>query len=240
MKRLLVIALAASMFVACGAQAGPTPQIIYVTPAPTVVIPTPSLETPTSTPSATPSPEPSQEPTPIPSPTPEPEPTQNAAGVACTASEVDAQATLDDVAGLEAHLFVDLEYATWAKAKAGAKHVAYKTFFRNNEGYLNEPVYFKGEVIQALYDEPFGGSDCTALNRYLDGTATVLRVNVTPDAYGYYSDTVYVIYLGSKRILENDIIDFVGMANGLQTYESTAGASITIPEAVVGQYLFVR
>lgn len=237
MKRLLTVALIVAGCAGAPIGSAPTPQIIYVTPAPTVVIAPPSRETPTL---ATPSPEPSLEPTPAPSPTAEPEPTQDAAGATCTASEADAQATLDDVAGLEANLFVDLEYATWTKAKAGAKHVAYKTFFRNNEAYFNKPVYFKGEVIQALYDEPFGGSDCTGMYAYLDGTATVLRVNVTRDSYGYYSDTVYVVYLGPKRILENDIIDFVGMANDLMTYESTTGASITIPEVVVGKYLFVR
>lgn len=236
MKRLLAIAL---LVVGCSG-GGPAPQIIYVTPAPTGVITTLSPETPTPTPPATTSPEPSPEPTPVPSPTPEPEPTQDAAGVACSASEADAQATLDDVAGLEANLFVDLEYATWSKAKAGAKHVAYKTFFRNNEAYFNEAVYFRGEVVQALYDEPFGGSDCTGMYAYLDGTATVLRVNVTRDSYAYYSDTIYVVYLGPKRILESDVIELVGMANDLMTYESTLGASITIPEVVVGKYLFVR
>jgi hypothetical protein len=134
---------------------------------------------------------------------------------------------------------LDNRYKTFNDAKAAAKKPSYKDFFRNNEAYETKNVYLRGEVIQALYDEPWGGYDCTSMSPTLDGTATVLRVNVTRDSYGFYSDTVYVEYLGTKRILEDDVIAFVGYANGLKTYDSILGGSITIPSVVVGKWLVI-
>ncbi|MEO8230193.1 MAG: hypothetical protein ABI628_10585 [Chloroflexota bacterium] len=72
-----------------------------------------------------------------------------------------------------------------------------------------------------------------------------LRVDITKDAYGYYDDTVYddtvyVVDLASKRILEDDIVEFVGAGSGLKSYESTRGATVTIPSVVVGKYLVIH
>jgi hypothetical protein len=95
----------------------------------------------------------------------------------------------------------------------GALRVKYDELFRHSDKYVGKPVYFKGEVIQVLD----GG----------DGTYD-LRVNVTKGDYGFWDDTVYVTWKG-ERVLEDDIIQFVGISEGPYTYESTMGASITIP-----------
>lgn len=78
-----VLALAACLAVVGCASAGPTPEIIYVTPAPTltpIIIYVTPAPTPTLAATATPSPEP--EPTATPTPAPTPAPTSPAA--ACT------------------------------------------------------------------------------------------------------------------------------------------------------------
>lgn len=135
---------------------------------------------------------------------------------------------------------LDDHYTTLADAKADALKVPYKTLFRDAETYDGEALYLEGEVIQTLYDQPFGDY-CPDLSPLLDGDATVLRVNVTKDDYGYWSDTVYVVYLGTKvRVIEDDIVAFVGQGIGLVTYESTLGGSVTIPSVLVGKLLAIR
>ena len=61
-----------------------------------------------------------------------------------------------------------------------------------------------------------------------------MRVNVTKGSYGIYEDTVYVIYSvdSSNRVLEDDIVSFYGYYDGLYSYESVMGATITIPSVV--------
>jgi hypothetical protein len=108
--------------------------------------------------------------------------------------------------------------ATFAQLKAGAKKLSYKDLFRNHARHVGDSVYFKGEVIQVLGDEDAGFE---------------MRVNVTRGSYGFWDDTVYLSYTGSRRVLEDDIIQFVGVSMDLITYESTMGADITIPHILV-------
>jgi hypothetical protein len=233
MRRLATTVLLASLLSGCAASA--TPRIIYVTP-------TPALATPSA--ASAPAAATIQPATPLPvivvTPVQSAEATSDPVVSACAASASDVESAMQLLAAMEMKDGVEDAFPTWAMAKGAANKVPYKTFFRDNESYSGKPVYFKGKVIQAIYDAPFGGTDCQGLVDYLDGTATLLRVNVTLGSYGIYADTVYVVYLGPKRILEDDVVDFVGMANGLQTYESVTGASITIPEVLVGTYLYLR
>lgn len=193
----------------------PTPSA-FPTTAPTLLIPTPP-------------------PTPVPPPTPEPTEDLSSACIESTADDLEASFQVLTTLLMEEQL--DNHYKTFAAAKAAAKKPTYKAFFRNNEAYETKNVFFRGEVIQTLYDEPWGGYDCEGVSKLLDGDATVLRVDVTRDSYGFYSDTVYVVYLGTRRILEDDIITFVGYADGLETYETVFGSSVTIPKVVVGKFL---
>ncbi len=104
--------------------------------------------------------------------------------------------------------------------KDKCKEYNYKEIFRNSSNYDGKYATFTGEVIQV--QESYG--------YYL------IRINVTKDKYGYYDDTMLayipVTYF-EGRILEEDILTIYGQLNGLETYESIFGESITIPRIVV-------
>lgn len=115
--------------------------------------------------------------------------------------------------------------------KDSCKSIEYREFSRNSESYKGTNVYFKGEVIQVV-DQ--------------DSTGAVLRVNVTLQGsayYSYYTDTIYVVYDNSdeisvSKILEDDIIEIWGIAEGDYSYTSIFGSKITLP-SVVAKYIKV-
>ncbi len=102
---------------------------------------------------------------------------------------------------------------TFKQMVDSATKVSYKELFRNSDKYLLEAIYFKGEVIQVLDD---GAGSYT------------LRVNVTKGEYGWWEDTVLLLYEGD-RVLVDDLVDFVGISTGPYTYESVLGGDITVP-----------
>ena len=88
-------------------------------------------------------------------------------------------------------------------------------YAEQNEGKL---VFYRGEVVQVMEDQG----------------AFQLRVNVTPGDYGFWDDTVFLRHVDAPvRILEYDIIAFVGRMNGTVTYESVMGGNVTIPDISV-------
>ena len=107
---------------------------------------------------------------------------------------------------------------TFSQALSNAATVSYDELFRNNERYVGDVVRYKGEVV-----------DVTEIgrNRYW------ILVDVTQDEY-YWKDPVFLHYSG-PRLLGDDIIEFVGRIEGLHTYESVFGASVTLPEITVIQ-----
>lgn len=105
---------------------------------------------------------------------------------------------------------------TFQEVTQTAKRVHWEELYRNNETYLDELVYLKGEVIQVIAD---GNND-----RYQ------LRVAVAESDRGYSSDEViFVRYEGPERLLQDDVVEIVGTVEGLHTYFSLGGP-ITIPE----------
>jgi predicted nucleic acid-binding Zn ribbon protein len=108
--------------------------------------------------------------------------------------------------------------------KESCKEYDYKTLFRYIEEYKGKTVKFTGEVIQVIDD----------------GIYPKYRVNVTKDEYGFYDDTIYVIYTkddeNSIRILEDDIITLYGEVDGLYSYTSVLNSEITIPE-ITAKYI---
>ncbi len=106
----------------------------------------------------------------------------------------------------------------WETLVQQAATLSYDEIFRNNESYIGDLVYLKGEVVQVIQG---------------NGRINALRVNVTKGDY-YWEDTVFLHYRGS-RLLENDIIEFVARIEGLYTYEAINGASITLPDLTVMQ-----
>ena len=111
---------------------------------------------------------------------------------------------------------------TFGDLASSASRVSYDDLFRNNHRHIGKVVYYEGEVVQVIEQE---------------GNVRALRVKVTKDDY-YWKDTLYLHYSG-PRVLEEDIIEFVGKVVGLYTYESVSGASITIPKVTMIQYRLV-
>ncbi|WP_144481813.1 hypothetical protein [Bacillus pumilus] len=90
--------------------------------------------------------------------------------------------------------------------------ITYDQLARTPEKYKGKKVKFKGEVVQVMEG---------------DGT-TEIRVAVDE----YYNDIVYGAYqadLVKSRVLEGDVITFMGTSEGVITYESTTDGNITIP-----------
>lgn len=99
--------------------------------------------------------------------------------------------------------------------KAACSDFSYDQAARDPDGLNGSLSTFSGRVIQVMQE----------------GNLYVLRVNKDND----YSCTVYVIYMaseGAPRILEDDYITLWGTLNGLETYTTIFGASVTIPSFV--------
>ena len=97
--------------------------------------------------------------------------------------------------------------------KDSCQTIEYRILKKNPDVYKDKKLTYTGEIVQII-EEP---------------GITFMRVNITKDEYGYWDDTVAVIYLGSIDVYEDDIIQFWGTGGGSYTYESTAGWNITIP-----------
>ena len=107
---------------------------------------------------------------------------------------------------------------TFEEWKESAEEIPYRTLLRYAEDNVGKRVYYRGEVVQVIEDE----GDFQ------------LRVNVTPGEYGFWEDTVFLRHADAPvRILEDDIIAFVGRMNGTLTYESAMGGNVTIPDITV-------
>lgn len=94
--------------------------------------------------------------------------------------------------------------------------ITYDNLARNPDDYLSSLVSFSGEVVQII-----------------EGNEIVqARVAVNSD----YDNMIFIEYFSSivpSRVLEGDQITFYGSSAGLITYESTMGASISIPSVYV-------
>ena len=104
------------------------------------------------------------------------------------------------------------------EAKGYETGITYDQLARTPDDYVGKKVKFKGEVIQVI--ETSGESTIQirlAVNSDYD---TILLGE-------YESDIV------SSRILENDIITIYGVSAGTISYESTLGATITIPGVLI-------
>lgn len=101
-----------------------------------------------------------------------------------------------------------------ASYKSQCEWPSYEDVARNPDSWEGHKVGFRGEVIQVLES---------------NGSYT-LRVNVTQGNY-YWSDTIMVSYTStsSSRILEDDVLTFYGTMEGMYSYESVMGATITVP-----------
>jgi Ca2+/Na+ antiporter len=97
---------------------------------------------------------------------------------------------------------------------SAVEDLSYDELFRNNAKYIENIVYYKGEVIQVTE---------------LSGNSYILMVYVTKREYDVWGDNVWVNYEG-ERILEGDIINLWGEVKGVKEYSNVFGASRSIPE----------
>lgn len=94
---------------------------------------------------------------------------------------------------------------------------SYEELARNPDNVKGTKVKVTGEVIQV-----------TEYNN-----KTELRVNITKEEYGYYTDTIYVTYVpkaGEDKILEDDIVTIWGISEGDYSYTSIMGSKVTLPK----------
>lgn len=112
--------------------------------------------------------------------------------------------------------------AAAAAAKEEAEKVGYETgitydqLARTPDDYLLEKVKFSGKVIQVVED-----SD-----------EITIRLAVNSD-YDTVLICAYDPSIVTSRVLDDDKITIYGYSMGLYTYESTLGASITVPSVAI-------
>ena len=97
--------------------------------------------------------------------------------------------------------------------------LAFDELARDTEAWTGKLVRVRGQVIQVVE----AGSQ-----------GAILRVNVTQNESlpGLWNDTVWVEFPGygpGQRVLQNDVVEFVGRVDGRHTYESVLGGKITLP-----------
>ena len=97
---------------------------------------------------------------------------------------------------------------------------SYDDLFRNNETYIGDVVYYEAQLTQVL---PVPDAS----------DQSVLLANVTRGQF-FWDDSVMLRYAG-PRLLEDDIIEFVGTVDGLITYEAIFGNQVTVPIITVLQ-----
>ena len=137
-------------------------------------------------------------------------------------AEQDSTVTIE-YSGLTCDLTVTCTSVSPETYKASCENISYDELARNPDSYTGKRLKFTGEIIQVIED----------------GNTATYRINVTQGDYGLWDDTVLVYYRfsdGQSRFLEDDIVTFYGMSGGLYTYESTIGASITVP-LVYAEYI---
>ena len=102
------------------------------------------------------------------------------------------------------------------------KTISYDSLARTPEQYKGEKVRFSGKVVQVC-------SEAESSKYY-----STYRVSVAG-----YSKVIYMKfdnYGADTRILENDWITLYGEFEGLYTYQTVMGSSLTIP-SVIAEYV---
>jgi hypothetical protein len=103
-----------------------------------------------------------------------------------------------------------------AQYKASAKTIPYVQLEKDPASLAGTVVTYAGQVVQ--YDT--------------NTTTSHLRINVTPNGFGGYNDTIWLDVDPTKtsNVFRNSVIQFWGEVVGPYTYTSIANSQITIPE----------
>ena len=107
---------------------------------------------------------------------------------------------------------------TFEQIKSEAVEIDYDDLFRNNEDHVGKRIRFVAEIIQVI-------ENADGDNQF------ILRGNVTRGKYSW-DDAVLLAYAG-PRLLEDDIVEMVGIVLGLYTYEAVLGNEVTVPHILV-------
>ena len=99
-----------------------------------------------------------------------------------------------------------------------AQEIAYEDLFRNNELHVGKEVRFVAKIVQVVANPD-------------QSDEFYLRANVTPRDF-IWDDTVFLEYTG-PRLLEDDIVEMIGIVEGLFTYEAVLGNQVTVPHIMV-------
>ncbi|MEX0763500.1 MAG: hypothetical protein WD333_13815 [Dehalococcoidia bacterium] len=110
---------------------------------------------------------------------------------------------------------VPAEFASLSfdELKDRATSPAYDDLFRNNEQYTGSIVHYKAQLIQVI---EIG-------NRHYQFRASI------NEAQYFWEDIAFLRYEG-PRLLDGDVIEFVGTVVGLNTYTAVLGNKITLPD----------
>lgn len=100
--------------------------------------------------------------------------------------------------------------------KASAASLPYPQLEKDPASLAGKILTYTGQVVQ--YDSAT--------------TTSHMRVNVTADGYGYFSDTVWlnVDSAATANIFRDNHVRFWGTVVGPYTYTTTSGGQVTIPE----------
>lgn len=115
---------------------------------------------------------------------------------------------------------------TLDEIKAESVIIEYKDLYRNIETHTGKVLHATGKIVQVAKQKTtviFGD----------DYETTIMRVDITKDEFGNYSDTVWLEYNGEERFLEDDVIEFWATVEGLQEYKSIFGGAVELPRLTV-------
>ena len=114
----------------------------------------------------------------------------------------------------------------WSQLLAEAQTLSYDNLFRNNEEYVDQLVYYrKAEIIQ-VYEQG-------TLDKLSSGSDHQYRLRAVVGDNSW--DDIVALRYDGERLIEGDVIRFVGKVNGLYKYEAVLGNQVTIPDITIIQ-----
>lgn len=134
--------------------------------------------------------------------------------------EAEERAAAEEKARKEAEEKAAAEARAAEEAKGYETGITFDNLARTPNDYIGKKVKFKGKVVQVLE-----GS-----------TETQIRLAVNGDYDQIIFCRVPKAKTANTRILEDDYIHIMGVSNGLISYESTMGGTITIPDVSVDDW----
>jgi hypothetical protein len=101
-----------------------------------------------------------------------------------------------------------------ADFKASCTPIPYNQLAKNPSKYEGDRVVFQGQIAEAQEDYGVG----------------IMRLNVTDEGYGLWTDDVWVDYEGEIESAQDDIVTVYGTITGEKSYDTEIGGSRSIPQ----------